>query len=149
MALFVPVGDIDIVQAAPTGAIARRTWFFYETLTGNRLDLPDAPSVTAIDALDHTQYITWFRDFTDRGRLSARHRVRDNLLGTGAFCPVIRRTAKLEAFITSDLSALAKEIIGQTGAQIIARAASFMLLADSRASFEIEGERPAANRLES
>ena len=137
-----------IVQAAPTGAIARRIWFFYETLTGNRLDLQDAPAVTAIDALDPAQYITWFRDTADRGRLSARHRIRDNLLGTGAFCPIIRRTAKLEAFIAGDLSARAQEIIGQTGAQIIARAASFMLLADSRASFEIEGERPAANRLE-
>jgi hypothetical protein len=30
----------------------------------------------------------------------------------------------------------------------VARAASFMLLADSRASFEIEGERPPRNRLE-
>ena len=30
----------------------------------------------------------------------------------------------------------------------MARAASFMLLADSRASFEIEGERPPRNRLE-
>ena len=48
---------IEIVQAAPTGTIARRIWFFYETLTGNRLDLPDAPAVTAIDALDPAQYI--------------------------------------------------------------------------------------------
>ena len=30
----------------------------------------------------------------------------------------------------------------------MARAASFMLLADSRASFEIEGERPPRHRLE-
>ncbi|MDZ4137688.1 MAG: hypothetical protein U1D66_02285, partial [Erythrobacter sp.] len=98
-----------IVQAAPTGAISRRIWFFYETLTGNRLDLPDAPAVTAVDALDPAQYITWFRDSADRGRLSARHRIRDNLLGTGAFCPIIRRTAKLEAFIAGDLSARARE----------------------------------------
>ena len=138
----------DIVQAAPTGAVARRIWFFYETLTGNRLDLEDAPAVTAVDALDPAQYITWRRGFSYRGDLSARHRIRDNLLGTGAFCPIIRRTAKLEAFIASDMPARAREIIGRTGAQIIARAASFMLLADSRASFEIEGERPAANRLE-
>jgi hypothetical protein len=31
---------------------------------------------------------------------------------------------------------------------VVARAASFMLLADSRASFQIEGERPPRNRLE-
>jgi hypothetical protein len=38
--------------------------------------------------------------------------------------------------------------VGRTGAHLIARAASFMLLADSRASFEIEGERPPRSRLE-
>ena len=38
--------------------------------------------------------------------------------------------------------------MGRTGAHLVARAASFMLLADSRASFEIEGERPPRNRLE-
>jgi hypothetical protein len=40
------------------------------------------------------------------------------------------------------------ETVGRTGAHLVARAASFLLLADSRASFEIEGERPARNRLE-
>jgi hypothetical protein len=38
--------------------------------------------------------------------------------------------------------------MGHTGVHLVARAASFMLLADSRASFEIEGERPPRNRLE-
>ena len=36
----------------------------------------------------------------------------------------------------------------EPAAHVVARAASFMLLADSRASFEIEGERPPRNRLE-
>ena len=38
--------------------------------------------------------------------------------------------------------------MGRTGAHLVARAASFLLLADSRASFQIEGERPPRNRLE-
>jgi hypothetical protein len=38
--------------------------------------------------------------------------------------------------------------VGRTGAHLVTRAASFMLLADSQASFEIEGERPPRNRLE-
>jgi hypothetical protein len=74
--------------------------------------------------------------------------VRDNLLGTGRFCPVIRRTRALTEFVELDLSARARETVGRTGAHLVARAASFMLLADSRASFEIEGERPPRNRLE-
>ena len=74
--------------------------------------------------------------------------MRDNLLGTGRFCPVIRRTKALTEFLALDLAAKARETVGRTGAHLVARAASFMLLADSRASFEIEGERPPRNRLE-
>lgn len=139
----VPQTEIEaIVRATPTGAFSRRIWFFYETLTGNTLGLDDAPTVTAVPALDPKLY------FTGKERFSQRHRVRDNLLGTGALCPIIRRTEKLEALIGLDLAARAQETIGKTGGHVIARASSFLLLADSRASFEIEGERPPINRLE-
>jgi hypothetical protein len=54
----------------------------------------------------------------------------------------------LRAFIEKQLGNKAIEIIGRTGANVVARAASFLLLADSRASFAIEGERPPRGRLE-
>ena len=130
------------VRAAPTGIPTRRAWYFYEALTGRTLDLENAPNVAAIDLLDPAAY------FTGKPRLSKRHRVRDNLLGTGSFSPIIRRTPALQEFIAQDLSAKALETVGRTGAHLVARAASFLLLADSRASFEIEGERPPRNRLE-
>jgi len=74
--------------------------------------------------------------------------VRDNLLGAGRFCPVIRRTEALGQFVGLDLAAKAREIVGRASANLVARAASFLVLADSRATFEIEGERPPRNRLE-
>ena len=74
--------------------------------------------------------------------------VRDNLLGNSGFCPIVRRTDKLQSFIDLDLKNKAKTIIGRTSQSLISRAASFMLLADSRASFAIEGERPPRSRLE-
>jgi hypothetical protein len=139
----VPRGEVEaLVRAAPTGIPARRAWYLYEILTGRTLDVDDAPNATAIDLLDPEAY------FTGKPRLSKRHRVRDNLLGTGRFCPVIRRTAALEKFVALDLSAKARETVGRTGAHLVARAASFLLLADSRASFEIEGQRPTRTRLE-
>ncbi len=133
---------IVFIKATPTGVLTRRAWFFYETLTGKTLDLEDAQTVTAADALDPKAY------FTGTPQLSKRHRVRDNLLGTGAYCPIIRRTEALEAFLARGLAQKAAETVGRTGGHLIARAASFLLLADSRASFEIEGERPPRNRLE-
>lgn len=132
----------EYVRSAPGGTQTRRAWFFYETLIGQMLDVEDAPNVTAVDALDERAY------FTGTPRLSRRHRVRDNLLGTGGFCPVIRRTQQLEAFVTLGLAQRAAETVGRTGQRLVARAASFLLLADSRASFEIEGERAPRNRLE-
>jgi hypothetical protein len=139
----VPQAEVKaIVRVAPTGIPARRGWYLYEILTGRTLDVDDAPGVAAIDLLDSEAY------FTGKPRLSKRHRVRDNLLGTGRFCPVIRRTKALTEFLALDLAAKARETVGRTGAHLVARAASFMLLADSRASFEIEGERPPRNRLE-
>jgi hypothetical protein len=111
-------------------------------MTGRPFDIPDDPGVPAIDLLDSDDY------FTGKPRLSRRHRVRDNLLGNGACCPIIRRTKKLDGFTQRGLADKAAEILGQTGGHVVRRAASFLLLADSRASFEIEGERPPRNRLE-
>ncbi len=133
---------VDMVRAAPTGGPARRAWFLYEQLTGRTLDVDDASAAAAVDVLEPERY------FTGVPKLSRRHRVRDNLLGPGRFCPVIRRTKALTEFIGLDLSARARETVGRTGTHLLARAASFMLLADSRASFEIEGDRPPRSRLE-
>lgn len=139
----VPKTEMEaFVRAAPTGGVARRAWFLYETLLDVTLDVDDAPRTVAVDVLDPEAY------FTGKARVSKRHRVRDNLLGTGRFCPVIRRTKALAEYVHLDLAAQARATIGRTGAHLVARAASFLLLADSRASFEIEGERPTRNRLE-
>jgi hypothetical protein len=139
----VPQAEIEeLVRAVPTGVPVRRAWYLFEALTGRTLDVDDAPRAAAVDLLDPEAY------FTGKPRLSRRHRVRDNLLGTGGFCPVIRRTKALTRFVALDLAARARETVGHTGAHLVARAASFMLLADSRASFAIENERPPRNRLE-
>jgi hypothetical protein len=132
----------EFVRATPTGIPVRRAWFLYELMTGRTLDVPDDPGVPAVDVLDPEEY------FTGKPRLSRRHRVRDNLLGTGSFFPVIRRTKLLADFAGRRLGERAAETVGRAGAHLVARAASFLLLADSRASFEIEGERPPRSRLE-
>ncbi len=132
----------SLVYTASTSAPVRRAWFLYETLTGRRLDVDDAPRVPAVDVLDAKAY------FTGKPRLSKRHRVRDNLLGVGRFSPVIRRTPALANYLSLDLAARARDTVGRAGGHLVARAASFLVLADSRASFQIEGERPPRNRLE-
>jgi hypothetical protein len=129
------------VRSAPTGVPNRRAWFLYEFLTGRTLDVPDAEAGFT-DLQDNRLY------FTAAPVLSRRHKVRDNLLGNRDFCPIIRKTKALTDFGARALAAKANDIIGHTGANVVARAASLLLLADSRASFEIEGEKPPRNRLE-
>ena len=133
---------IKPIANEPTGQYSRRIWFLYEWLMGTKLPLPDLSSGNYIDIVDETiQY--GCRNITQS---SKRHRVRNNLPGVKDFCPMIRKTALIDDFIQLDLYMRIKNIIGKIHPDIMARTAAFLLLKDSKASYAIEGERPAQNR---
>jgi hypothetical protein len=81
------------------------------------------------------------------GTNSTRHRVKNNLPGTAAFCPMIFRTEALRAFAARNLVERASAAVADVPADLLARTAAFLLLKDSRSSFEIEGERPPQDRV--
>ncbi|ERI14583.1 Fic family protein [Brucella intermedia] len=144
-ALFRATGPeplIEIVRAAPTGAYARRLWFLYEWLLDARLALDDAVQGTYASVVDPD--LQWAID----GTTSPRHRVKNNLPGTPAFCPMIFRTPRLDAFIARDLGEEARRLIAEVPADLLARTAAFLLLKDSRSSFQIEGEHPPQERIQ-
>ncbi len=130
-----------IVRAAPTGRYTRRLWFLHEWLTGRELDVPDAPKVTAVPAVDPRHQAA-----LAKGTISSRHRVLDNLPGTPAFCPMVRWTERLRLFAAKHLDERARNLMGRIHGDVLARAAAFLLLKDSRSSFIIEGERPPHER---
>lgn len=132
---------IDLVNAEPTGAYARRTWFLYEWLIGIRLPLNDIGNAQYVDALDTSL------QYGRQGENSKRHRVRDNLPGTPAFCPLVRRTDKIEKMVSEKLSAQAHRVVAAVPSDVIQRAAAFFLLKDTKSSFEIEGENPSQEKL--
>lgn len=139
---IVPADIVDIVVLEPTGAYSRRIWFLYEWLTESQLELDDAKRGNFVFLVnDELQYAATPRD-------SRRHRVRNNLPGTREFCPMIRRTETLDRYIAMQLSQTAKDHIGKTHADLISRAAAFLLLKDSKASYVIEGESPPRERIE-
>lgn len=143
-ALFSEVSGTEIakvVRRKPTGGYARRIWFLYEWLTGRELDIEDPGKVRAVTVVNTEQQFALVT-----GSLSSRHKVVDNLPGTHAFCPMVRRTELLDQYCTMGLNELAREIIDRTHPDIISRAAAFFLLDDSRASFTIEGECPSFQR---
>lgn len=131
-----------LVAEKPSSAYARRIWFLYEWLIGERLPLADVTRGSYVDALDARL------QFPAPAERSTRHRVRNNLPGTPHFCPLIFRTEALEAFVAKDLSARAQKACARVSADILARAAAFLLLEDSKSSYTIEGETPPRNRIE-
>lgn len=82
------------------------------------------------------------------GESAPRYRVRNNLPGTPDFCPLVFRTDALDGFIASDLARRAREIVAAVPRDVVARAAAFLLLRDSRSSYAIEGERPPQDRIQ-
>jgi hypothetical protein len=131
-----------VVRATPTGIYTRRSWFLYEWLIGSRLDLPAAERGVYADVVDSE--LQW----TAPGTTSTRHRIRNNLPGTPSFCPMIFRTEILRDFAKRDLPERARAVVAEVPADVLARTAAFLLLKDSRSSFEIEGEHPPQDRIQ-
>ena len=130
------------VAKSPFAISTRRLWYAYEWLTDSRLPLPDiATSVNYVDMLDPESYYT-----LAEGRTSKRHRIRDNFPGTREFCPIARRAEATEG--AAALSAAARKVVAEADPNTVRRAAAFLLLADSKSSFEIEGEHPPQDRIQ-
>lgn len=137
-----PDAIADIVRASPTGSYARRVWFLYEWLLDTQLDLPDAAKGSYALVVDPDQ------QWATPGATSTRHRVKNNLPGTPAFCPMVFRTPALDAFVARNLAGEARRLIAEVPADLLARTAAFLLLKDSRSSFQIEGEDPPQDRIQ-
>ncbi len=130
------------ILSSATGIYSRKIWFLYEWLKDIELSIPDCPKCQTIFLLDPENY------FTSHGIYSKRHRMKNNLLGSRLFSPIIRKTALLQDFLQSGLKDKTDAVVGKVSRSLIARAASFMLLADSKASFAIEGEKAPSSRIE-
>lgn len=132
----------DIIQEKPTGIYRRRLWFFFEWLTGQTLDLPDAQSGNYITLLDPAQCVT------ATGSHSRRHRVIDNLLGDARFCPMIRRTEALDGFLSEHLDQAAQRLIEGISPDLLQRAVNYLFTKETMSSFAIERETPSSSRAE-
>jgi hypothetical protein len=143
--LFEKLDNKELTQSIteePNGLYRRKIWYLYEWLMGIMLNLGDLSTGNYIDLVDiKMQYA-----LTQGTEVVKRQRLRNNLPGTKEFCPMVRKTEKLEQLIRLGLSGQIKHIIGTIHPDVMARTAAFLLLKDSKASYAIEGEKPAQNR---
>lgn len=131
------------LAAHPTSQYSRRIWFLYEFLTDRRLPIDDIQAALRyVPLLDEREY------FTAPRAPSRRHRVIDNLLGTRAFCPMVRRTERLRDFEARSLGEEARRIVAEFDEDAIRRAVSYLYSKETRSSFGIEGERLSTSRTE-
>lgn len=137
-----PQQVVALVQTEPHGLYCRKLWFLYEWLLNKKLPLPDAEVKISYKPLlnQNLQY------GISGGARSPRHRIINNLPGTRDFCPLIFRTEKLDNYHRQNLSQQENQLLSNYAKGLLQRAASFLLLQDSRASFTIEGENPQGNR---
>ncbi|MBM3797380.1 MAG: Fic family protein, partial [Acidobacteria bacterium] len=127
----------------PTGAYARRAWYLYEILLGETLDLPDVPPTGYVDLVDPELQVT--APVATRIR---RQRINDNLLGSAAYSPVIRRTEELAAWSRFGLDREARTLIEGADPSVLVRAVNYLYTKETKSSFAIEGESPAPDRAE-
>lgn len=131
----------EIVNIEPTGQYSRKIWFLIEWITGTLLE--------AKENLSKKSYVPLLDDklqYTVDGIKSPRHLIINNLPGTRNFCPLIRKTPKLEQYVSANLSKQENSYLQNVHKEILQRASAFLLLKDSKASFSIEGESPKSKR---
>ena len=104
--------------------------------------LGDCGKVRAIPVLDAKLHFA-----LSSGERSPRHKVINNLPGTPSFCPLVRRTERLDALSTPRWDEQARTFLESVHPDLVARAAAFLLLSDSRSSFAIEAETVPASRV--
>lgn len=130
----------EMIRLENLGQYSRRIWFLYEWLTGKKITIPDLKTGNLVPVIDEKL------QYAIDGVSSPRHKVINNLPGNQDFCPLIRKTEKLEKYIASNIRQEKSNYLNRVHNDILQRASSFLLLKDSKASFSIEGENPRNNR---
>ena len=129
----------------PTGQYARRAAFLYEFFTGRQLPVPAALGGAYQDAVSADGLVV---ASPDRAVLNKRWRIRDNMPGTRAFCPMVVKSRAGAAALGLDVRALIHALEADFGTDLLMRSAVWMTLRESRSSFEIEGEAGKTDRIQ-
>ena len=104
--------------------------------------MPDLAGGTYIDAISDDVYLTRTKAVRER-----RWRINNNLPGTPAFCPIIRRSQALTQSLQFNPLEALTELDHQFGEDVLMRAAAWLTLKESRASFLIEREADQTDRV--
>lgn len=146
-ALFavVPVDELtEFVRSSPNGRYARLAWFLFEWLTGATLPVPDLTQGNYFSVLDPDLHLAVGP--TDAAARVRRQRVLNNLPGTPAYCPLVRRTAILDRCIEEHLEDRVRQVLSRYPTELVTRAAQYLFVKETKSSYQIEGLQPDQRR---
>lgn len=146
--LFDRIDSVELVawiDDEPSGQYARRIGFLYEWLTGRQLAVNASMAGPYVDVLDERKLVAASEQ---RSVPNRRWRVRDNLPGTPAFCPLVRKTSELDAAAAVDIRGLLDALALEFGEDVLMRSAVWMTLRESKSSFAMEGEADQSDRIQ-
>ena len=139
----IQIRDIEgYVASSPTGKYTRRIGYLFEFLTKQKLNFSTPVALRYVDLIEEDRYIT------GKPVKNPRWKVKDNLLGTNQFCPVIRKTPALNEFLKWDIPKAISKLKKGYSEDIFRRATSYLYKKETRSSYEIEHEKPSPDRME-
>jgi hypothetical protein len=130
------------ITLEPTGQYARRAGFFYEYLTGQQLHFKGVPAGNYVAALDENDFLVATEAINN-----PRWRVRDNLPGTRNYCPLVRRTVRVQQAEQYSCRQHLADLELEFGADLLQRSTVWLTIKESRASFAIEHEEHQHDRV--
>ena len=135
---------VAYVSRSPTGRYARLAWFLFEWLTGELLPLPDLDQGNYVPVIDPAQYLSVAAPAETRR--VRRQRVLDNLPGPPTYCPLVRRTPTLDALVAEELDQRVRRVLDRYPAELVARAAQYLFIKETKSSYQIEKLEPDQRR---
>lgn len=130
------------VLATPNSVYGRKLGHLWERLHRQRLPGLDGLSVASayVPLFDPDDY------FVGQAQRDARWRIEYNGLGDLHFCPVVRKTPALMAWVTQDILGQAEAFAQSVGPAMLERALQWAYLSETEGSFAIEGETPSPDK---
>lgn len=132
---------VTYIESSPSSKYSRKVGYLYELLTRHTLTINKPITGNYVDLLDPRKYIT--------GNIvkGTRWHINDNLLGTSSFCPIVRKTKKLEELLNLSIAGDMDQLKQGFSEDIFRRAVYYLYGKETRSSYEIEREKPSADRM--
>lgn len=131
----------DFINRTPGGRYTRKIGFLYEFLTGKALNIINGIKGNYVDVLDDKKYIT------GKNEKNSKWHVNNNLPGSAGFCPIVRKTSLLQQLLERDIKKGIEGLKNNFTEEVFIRATNFLFTKETRSSFEIEREKPSADRM--